>query len=223
MAGEIGHGDALTRGWRHEHVVCRHDVFHLATEERACALRADVLDRRNEPRDAKLVGAVVGTLPGEIVHFSCANHVVEGGARFRVQDGVHRARREIGQRQWLEPRPRASQHVERRGEHRLLCRPAAALFFAALGGRSRELVLDDPDSQRRKRRVGIPDEGQIGDRVVAAVSGLVGGLRTAAAPATGVEAPAAGGWPAVWGPGGAEPPPPGPQADSAAGVRGGDD
>ena len=114
MTGQVGDRQALAspRG-RQKHVDPRHQRLHLPAEQRAGALRADVLHRRDEAGRAKRVRPRAGVLLGQLVDAPAARQIVEGGGGLGGEDEVDRVGGEVRQLDRLEPGAGSREDVER--------------------------------------------------------------------------------------------------------------
>jgi hypothetical protein len=92
-------------------------------------LGADVFDRRDEPRRAKLIRAVVRPLARQVADPACPHQIVEGRSCLGVENRVERACRQIGKCYRRQTRAGPPQDVQGLIEHRLLIVPPAPFLI----------------------------------------------------------------------------------------------
>ena len=87
VAGQIrDQQTGAARSGRNEDIPLRHQRVHLPHQQSARPLRADVFDRRDEPRGTEAVGPIARALARQLIDASVAGDVVERGRGLRVQN-----------------------------------------------------------------------------------------------------------------------------------------
>ena len=171
MSGQIRHQQTgASRRRTNKHIPLRHQLLHLMHQQRACTLRAQILNRRNKSRSAKRVRPIIRRLSRKLVDAPIARDVVKRRRRFRRQDKPQRADRELSATRsasvsrLLFPTLRAP-FCRSHG----VVQPASAVARSAVESWTIKLGLEITDAQRADVCIRVPIERRVADGDVFAV------------------------------------------------------